>query len=380
MSAVSVRQVHTARDLTKFIDFQYRLFRNDPAFVPPLRMEVRELLNPKINPWFAHARCGLFLAEQGGRVVGRISAQVDDLVQTHMGEGTGQWGFFDIEDDPDIASALFDAAEGWLRAQGMTRALGPFSLSIWDEPGLLIEGFDQPPRVMMGHGMAYYAKHVEARGFVKAKDLLTYELSIDIKFPPAVRRVIQGGEKNERLVVRDTIMKDYDAESARILDMLNDAWSTNWGFTPLTPAESLYAGKKMKKVVHGDLVRVAELDGLPVAFMFTLPDLNEVIKPFGGRLFPFNFIKLLRAIKKPRTQAIRVPLMGVRKEYQGTRNASLLAFMMIETTRRIASEKYGAKFAEIGWILEDNAPMRSIAEAIDSRVNHRYRIYERPLD
>ena len=379
MSGFTVREVASARDLTRFIDLPYRLFRNDPAFVPPLRIEVRELLNPKKNPWFEHARCALFLAERDGRVVGRVSAQVDDLVQTHMGAGTGQWGFFDLEDDPQVATALFDAAEGWLRAQGMTRALGPFSLSIWDEPGLLIEGFEQDPMVMMGHHLAYYAKHVEARGFVKAKDLLTYELPIDIKFPPVVRRVIEGGERNKRLVVRDTDMSKYDEESARILDMLNDAWRDNWGFTPLTPAESLYAGKKMKKVIRPDLVRVAELDGNPVAFMFTLPNLNEMIKGFGGRLFPFNFISLLRNIARPRTHSIRVPLMGVRKEYQGTRNASLLAFMMIETTRRIAFEKYSSKRAEIGWILEDNGPMRAIAEAIDSRINHRYRIYERAL-
>ena len=379
MSAVTVREVANKRDLARFIDLPYLLYKGDINFVPPLRMEVAELLNPAKNPWYEHARSALFIAERDGRVVGRISAQVDQLVLEHMGAGTGQWGFLDLENDPAIGTALFDAAEGWLRAQGMTRSLGPFSLSIWDEPGLLIEGFYQPPTVMMGHAPPHTRAHVEARGYVKAKDLLTYELSIDIVFPRAVRRVIEGGEKNPRLLVRDTVMKDYDAESARILDMLNDAWSGNWGFTPLTPAESLYAGKKMKKVVNGDLVRVAELDGVPVAFMFTLPDLNEVTKGFGGKLFPFNFIKLLAAIRKPRPYSIRVPLMGVRKEFQGTRNASLLAFMMIETTRRIASTKYGAKRAEIGWILEDNLPMRSIAEAIDSRVNKRYRIYERVL-
>jgi len=379
LTALTVREALTSRDRAAFIDFGYRIYADDPNAAPPLRRDVEELLNPKKNPWFEHARCALFIAERGGEVVGRISAQVDDLVQTHMGAGTGQWGFFDLIDDPAVATALFDAAEGWLKAMGMTRALGPFSLSIWDEPGLLIQGFDHPPTVMMGHHRAWYAKHVEARGYVKAKDLFTYDLAIDTPFPPAAQRVVKTGESSKRLVVRETRMDRFAEEAAIILEILNDAWSDNWGFTPLTPAESLYAGKKMKPVVQPDLVRIAEYDGEAIAFMFTLPNLNEVTAPFKGRLFPFNWIPLLRAVRRPRPRTMRVPLMGVRKKFQGTRVASLAAFMMIEYIRRASVQKYGATRGEIGWILEDNGPMRTIAEAIDSRVNKIYRIYERAI-
>lgn len=379
MNALTVRPVETARDLTRFIDFAYDIYRDDPNASPMLRRDAAELLNPKKNPWFEHARARFFLAERGGKVVGRISAQVDELVLQYMGAGTGQWGSFELIDDGEVATALFDAAEGWLREQGMTRSLGPFTLSIWDEPGLLIKGFDHPPTVMMGHHRDYYAKHVEARGYVKAKDLFTYELAIDAPFNNVIQRVIKTGLDNKRLIVRDTIMNEYAKESKFILEILNDAWAGNWGFTPLTPAESTYAGKKMRPVVYRDLVRVAELDGEPIAFMFTLPNLNEVTQKFNGRLFPFNFISLLRAVRNPRPRSVRVPLMGVLKKYQGTRTASLAAFMMIENIRATASTKYGAKRAEIGWILEDNTPMRGIAEAIESRINRVYRIYERAL-
>lgn len=379
MNNVSVCPVETARDLTRFIDFAYDVYKDDPNAAPMLRRDAIELLDPKKNPWFEHARARFFLAKRDGKVVGRISAQVDQLVLKHMGAGTGQWGSFELIDDAEVATALFDAAEGWLREQGMTRALGPFTLSIWDEPGMLIQGFDHPPTVMMGHHRDYYAKHVEARGYVKAKDLYTYELALAAPFPKVIQRVIKTGLGNKRLIVRDTIMSEYAKESKFILEILNDAWSGNWGFTPLTSAESIYAGKKMRPVVYHDLVRVAELDGEPIAFMFTLPNLNEVTAKFKGRLFPFNFIPLLRAIWNPRPQSVRVPLMGVLKKYQGTRMASLAAFMMIENIRNTASTKYGAKRAEIGWILEDNAPMRGIAEAIESRMNKIYRIYERAL-
>jgi hypothetical protein len=379
LSGIRVRPVETRADQKRFIDFGYRVFAGDPNAALPLRREVAELLDPARNPWFGHARCRLFLAERDGRVVGRISAQVDDLVQTHMGQGTGQFGFFACEDDPSVSAALFDAAEDWLRAQGMTRSLGPFSLSIWDEPGLLIEGFDHPPTVMMGHARPWWRAHVEARGYQKIKDLLTYDLKIDTPFPPAAQRVVRTGESHKRLVVRETRLADYDREAAIILDILNDAWAGNWGFTPLTPAEVLYAGRKLKPIVRPDLVRIAEYDGEPIAFMFTLPDLNEVTAKWDGRLFPFNWIKLLWALRRPRPRTMRVPLMGVLRKHQGTRVASLAAFMMIEYIRRASVRTYGASRGEIGWILEDNGPMRTIAEAIESRVNKVYRIYERPL-
>ena len=335
----TVRRVVAKADRNRFVDFAWEVYKDDPAWVPPLKDEVHGLLNPKKNPWFEHARAELWLAERDGRVVGRISAQVDDLVQTHMGEGTGQWGMFEALDG-EAAAALIAAAEEWLRGQGMTRALGPISLSIWDEPGLEIEGFAEPPTVMMGHHRPEYRGWIEAAGYAKAKDLLTYEVDITNWSDPLTDRLVAAGERNSRIRIR-TVDKSRFAEEARIiLNLLNDAWSNNWGYVPLTEAEIAYAGKKLKPIIYEDLVRIAELDGEPVAFMLTLPDINELIADLDGRLFPFGWAKLLWRLRKPRTRRVRVPLMGVAKKLHGSRLASQLAFMLIEFTRRARGGRF----------------------------------------
>ena len=375
---VAIRRVETAADRRRFVDFAWNVYKDDPAWVPPLKDEVHGLLNPKKNPWFEHARAELWLAERDERVVGRISAQVDDLVLEHMGAGTGQWGFLDAL-DAEAARALIATAEQWLRDQGMTRALGPFSLSVWDEPGLEIEGFEQPPTVMMGHHRPDYAGWIEHAGYAKAKDLLTYEVDIAKWWNEAISRLIAAGERNPRIRIRQVDKSRFDAEARLILGLLNDAWSDNWGFVPLTESEIAYAGKKLKPIIYEDLVRIAEYDGQPVAFMITLPDINELIGDLDGRLFPFGWAKLLWRLRKPRTKRARVPLMGVAKRLHNTRLASQLAFMLIEFTRRPAVDTYGIQVGEFGWILEDNKGMLSIAELPGARVNHRYRIFEKAL-
>jgi len=374
----SIRPVVSKADRKQFVDFAWEVYANDPAWIPPLKDEVHGLLDPKKNPWFEHARAQLWLAERGGKVVGRISAQVDELVLEHMGAGTGQWGFLDALDG-GTAAALIDTAEDWLRAQGMTRALGPFALGVWDEPGLEIEGNDQPPTVMMGHHLPGYAAWIEAAGYAKAKDLVTYELDITSWNDPLIDRLIAAGERNPRIRIRMVDKSRFNEEARLILNILNDAWSNNWGYIPLTEAEIAYAGKKLKPIIYNELVRVAEYDGKPVAFMLTIPDINELTADLNGELFPFNWIKLLWRLRKPRTRRLRVPLMGVAKELHGTRIASQLAFMMIEFTRRDAVTKFGATHGEFGWILEDNKGMLSIAQLPGAHINHRFRIYEKAL-
>jgi hypothetical protein len=375
---VLVRPVASAADRRAFVDLAWQVYKDDPAWVPPLKSEVHGLLNPRKNPWFGHARAQLWLAERDGRPVGRISAQVDDLVQTHMGAGTGQWGMFEALDE-QAAAALIATAEEWLREQRMTRSLGPVSLSIWDEPGLEIEGFDEPPTAMMGHHRPEYRGWVEAAGYSKAKDLLTYEVGIADWSDPLADRLVAAGEKSPRIRIRTVDKKRFDSEARIILNLLNDAWSANWGFVPLTEAEIAYAGKKLKPIIFEDLVRIAELDGEPVAFMLTIPDINELTADLNGELFPFNFIKLLWRLRKPRTRRLRVPLMGVAKSLHGSRLATQLAFMMIEFTRRDAVSKFGATHGEFGWILEDNKGMLSIAQLPGAALNHRFRIYEKAL-
>ncbi|MEO7409943.1 MAG: N-acetyltransferase [Sphingomicrobium sp.] len=378
MSDLQIRPVLTSRDRKAFVDFAWTVYRDDPAWVPPLKSEVHALLDPKQNPWFGHGRAALLLAEHGGRAVGRISAQIDDLVQVHMEPGLGQWGLFEALDG-ESAAALIAHAEQWLRDAGMTRALGPISISIWDEPGLLIDGFDQPPMVMMGHHRPAYRAWIESAGYTKAKDLYTYELDIRLDMVPLIDRLIKAGEKNPRIRIREVDKSKFDFEAAIILGLLNDAWSNNWGYVPLTEAEIAYAGKKLKPIIYEDLVRIAEVDGQPAAFMITIPDINELIADLDGRLFPFGWAKLLWRLRNPRTRRVRVPLMGVASKYQGTRLSAQLAFMLIEFTRRVCVEKYGVHTGEFGWVLEDNQGMMSIAQLPGANINHTYRIYEKAL-
>ncbi|MDG2005491.1 MAG: N-acetyltransferase [Novosphingobium sp.] len=384
MSELTVAPVTTKRERKAFVDLAYRLNADDPNWIPPLRSDVAELLDETKNPFFEHAVAQLFLARKGGRITGRISAHIDWLCHTMppeqgMGPGTGNWGMFEAEDE-ESAAALIAAAEHWLRDQGMTKVLAPISLSIWDEPGLLVKGHDHEPTTMMGHHNPSYQGWIEAQpGYEEAKRLLTLDLAVGDGFPPLVNRIVASGEKNDRIRIRMGDKSRAAEEAAIIFDILNDAWSENWGFVPVTEGEIAYIAKKMNPLIRSDLVRIAEYDGEPVAFMLTFPDLNSVIKPFKGKLFPFNWIKLLTWLRHPAGPRMRVPLMGVRKQMQSSRLASQLAFMMIEFIRRAGVGRYGAQTAEVGWILEDNPRMIAVAEAIGSKINREYSIYEKQL-
>ena len=380
---LSIRPVAGKADRKRFVDIAFRLNRSDPNCVPPLRAEALELITPGKNPFYEHAEQQLFIAERGGLPVGRISAHIDHLwlaMPAEQGGGPeiGNWGLLEAVDQ-DTATALIAKAEEWLRAKGMTSAMAPISCSIWEEPGLLVQGHDHPPTVMMGHANPAYQSWIEPLGYQGVKDLLTYDLDITQGFPPLVQRIVASGERNPRIHIRKVDKTRFEEEARLILSLLNDAWSDNWGFVPITPSEIEYTGRKLKPIIFEDLVRVAEVDGEPVAFMLTLPDLNELIADLDGRLFPFGFAKLLWRLRKPQVRTMRVPLMGVARKLQATRLASQLAFMMIEYIRRDAVANFGATRGEIGWILEDNQGMRSIAETIDSKVNKVYRIYSKDL-
>jgi len=378
-----ITPVHSKADRTAFVDLPFRLYAGDAAWVPPLKDEVHGLITPGSNPWFEHGEAQLFVARAQGRVTGRISAHIDRLALAQpaaqgMGPGTGNWGMLEAE-DAATAEALIAVAEDWLRGQGMTRVLAPLSISIWDEPGLLVKGFDHAPTVMMGHNSPAYEAWITGAGYRGVKDLLTYEIPITVEFPPLVQRIVQSGERNSRIVIRRVDKSRFAEEAALILGILNDAWSGNWGFVPITDSEIDYIGRKLKPIVFEDLIRVAEVDGEPVAFMITLPDINEKLAGYAGSLFPFNWAKLLWWLRAPKVRTMRVPLMGVVQKLQGTRMASQLAFMLVEFIRRDAISKYGATRGEFGWVLEDNGPMRSVGEAINGEINKVYRIYEKSL-
>lgn len=371
------------RDRARFVDLGRRFAADTPNSVPQLRGEQLELLDPARNPFFLHAQVQLFVAVQDGRDVGRISAHIDELaldvpLEQGFGPGTGLFGYFDADSEA-IAHALLRRAAEWLRDRDMIRMLGPISLSIWEEPGLLVKGQDHAPMLMMGHHPAQYHGWIEAEGFRSVKTLLTYDLDITEPWAPLVQRIVQSGRRNQRIVMRRVSKDDWPSEVRIVLTILNDAWSGNWGFVPFTDAEIDYAAKKMKPIIFEELNRIVELDGRPIAFMMVLPDINHMLAKIRGRLFPFGWFRLLRWLRKPEGAGVRVPLMGVLREHHSSRLASQVAFMMIDDIRDSAVRDFGSTRGEIGWILDDNKGMIAIADMLRTTVNREYRIFERAL-
>lgn len=380
---IVVRPVRSRSDRRAFLQVQSALRSGDPHWVRPLDSEAAELIDPAKNPFFDHATVDLFVAWDGRHPVGRISAHTDDLALAQppaqgFGRGTGFFGLFEAESQ-GVANALLSRAQAHLRERGLDRVLGPVSLSVWEEPGLLTRGHDHSPTVMMGHDPAHYQRWIEEAGFRPVKQLLTYDLDITQPFSPLISRVIESGRRNERIRTRMVDKSRFDEEAATILAILNDAWSDNWGFVPITDREIAVFGRKIKPLVFEELIRIAEYDGEPVAFMMTLPDLNEAVKPLNGSLLPFGWARLLYWLRNPRPRTMRVPLMGVVKRLQSSRLASQLSSMLFEEIRAASVAEFGATRGEIGWVLDDNRGMIAIAEAIESRVNREYTIYEKAL-
>lgn len=380
---ITVRPVTGKAELKTFVDIAYRLNTDTPHWVPPLRSDVFELLNHDKNPFYEHATVQLMIAWRGDEPVGRISAHFDHLAleqpaEQGMGPGTGNWGMMDAADE-SVMHALIAAAEDWLRDQNMTRVIAPMSLSVWDEPGLLTKGHDHAPMVMMGHHKADYEGWIERAGYGEVKKLLTYDVPIEDGFPRLINRIVASGERNERIDIRPVDMSKFDEEATLILSILNEAWSKNWGFVPITDREVQYIKGKLKPVIYPPVNLIAYYDGEPAAFMLCLPDVNEALIDMKGSLLPFGWAKLLWRLKRKNWGGGRVPLMGVLPEHQNSRLASQLAFMMIETIRSWGVETMGAKRAEVGWILDDNQGMVAIADAIEGTINRQYSVYEKSL-
>ena len=375
-SAIAIVPVAGRAELDRFIRLPMRLNAGDPHYIAPLLMERREALSPKTNPFFHHADVQFWLAVRDGRDVGRISAQIDHLAP--QGEGkTGHFGMIAAEDDPAVFETLFGAAEAWLRERGCDRVLGPLNLSINEEVGLLVEGFDSPPMVMMPHDQPYVGGRIEEQGYARAKDLYAYRCSVTTDLPePVLRRVRRGLPPGVTLRTLD--MKRYDAEVRALTEILNDAWSDNWGFTPTTEAETAQLAKSLKPVIDPRMTLFADIDGEPAGFLIFLPNLNEAIADLNGRLLPFGWLKLLWRLKVRGLKTVRVPLMGVRKKFAATRRGQLMPFLMMDTVT-LAARKLGVEWGELSWVLEDNLAMNRISEAIGSPIYKTFRIYEKAL-
>lgn len=371
--------VNSRAGLDKFIKLPWSIYRDDPNWVAPLLIERRGHLNRKANPFFQIANVRLWLALRDGRPVGRISSQVNTASLQRHQDATGHFGMLEAEDDPAIFAALFRAAENWLKAASMKRIQGPFSLSINDESGLLVDGFDTPPSVMMGHAKPYYGERVEALGYVKAKDLIAYDFEMaNQPISESGRAMVARLERDPAITIRELRKSRFAEELRIVLEIFNDAWSENWGFVPLSDAEIDHLGKEMKPLIRKELVCIVEVDGRPAAFGVSLPNLNEAIADLNGELLPFGWAKLLFRLKAGRIRSARLPLMGVRREFQGGPLGAALAFAVIDRLHR-NHVKRGFRRAELSWILEDNVAMRKMIEARGATPYKTYRVYQKDL-
>ena len=374
--AVTVTPVAGRRDRETFIRLAGQVFGDDPAWVEPLWLERRRFLSPKHNPFFEHAEVALWLARRDGRPVGRISAQIDRLAPEADGQKVGYFGMLAAEEDAAVLAALFEAAEEWLAARGVGVVRGPFDLSINQTTGLLVDGFDTPPALLMGHNPPWLGPAVEARGYAKAMDLVAYRMDARGGLEDGPRRLAE--RRSGDLTIRSIDMRRYRDEVRAITEIFNDAWAGNWGFTPMTAAETEALADEMKPILDPELVKIAEVHGEPVAFIVLLPNINEAIADLGGRLLPFGWAKLLWRVKTGRIRTARVPLMGVRQAHAHTLLGKTLPIKLIYAleSRCVARE---IEELELGWLLEDNRAVRRVVEGVGGWLAKTYRVYEKRL-
>jgi len=376
ISDTITRRVANRRDRRAFLRMPWSIYQDDPHWVPPLLAEVRTRLNPRKNPYFEHAEAAMFLAEREGKIVGRISAQICQLAQVHQGAGTGHFGFFECEDRVETATALFDIAAKWLADAGMDRMVGPFNLSINEEAGLLIDGFHRPPYIFMSHNPAYYDALFVACGMAKETDVYAYHLDISKPYPQRLERILKAAKRNTQINLRNVDRQNLEAELGLLLELFNDSWSENWGHIPMTQGEVNDLAMLIRRLFSTDAVVLAEIDGKVVGFIVVIPNLNEFTADLNGKLFPWGWLRMLYRIKRTPCGSVRVPLMGVSREYQSTRTGAAIALTMIDRCRT-ASINNGATLCEMSWILESNRSMRSILDASGSTLDKTYRLYSR---
>ena len=376
MTEPTIRPVSGRADLKRFIEFPYRLRRDDPQWVPPLRFERRAFLDRSKNPWFEHAEAELFLCEREGEVIGRITAHIDHRWDEFQGGADGMFGFFDSVEDPFVVAALLDAAKGWLAERGRQRMLGPMDFTMNDECGILIEGYDEPSMILEPWHPPYYSRLLSEQGLTKRIDLLMWELWFGkLKEGTELHPLIHAAaakSREEGVVLRGMRKRDMTAEVARFMDVYNEAWGDNWGFVPITQAEVAFQAKNLKPVLDEDWAMIAEKDGEVVGAALTLPDVEQALAKMNGRLLPVGWWHFVR--RKRYIDRLRVFALGVKHDYQHLGVAAALYERHVQTAATV-----GPRGGHMGWILETNDPMNRAMEGMGGRVVQRYRIYEAPL-
>jgi len=373
---VTVRPVETSRELDAFIKLPFRLYQGERNWVPPLISDRRRFFDRSKNPFFEHGEAEYYLAWRGDRIVGRITAQVDRNLHAFQDNRWGQFGFFDCEEDQEAATALVDAAEAWVKARGCDRLVGPFDFTTNDECGVLVEGFERLPVVLMNWTHRYYPRLLEGAGLVKAMDTLMWSLDVvdRDRVHPAIWEMAEKVQTEHGITCRPMRKHDLQAEVERFLEVYNEAWQRNWGFVPLSPAEVRHYAKQLRPLLDENWAMVAETaDGRVAGAALSLPDYNQVLKRMNGRLLPIGWAKFLFYRRK--IDRVRVFALGVKKEFQHTGVAARFYQMHYDSAERTPQ-----KVGETGWILETNKPMNRAMEGMGGQIVSRYRIFERVFE
>jgi hypothetical protein len=374
VSIVAVADRKTVKD---WLAVPFSVFAGDPAWVAPLTFMERRRISPKHAPFFTFGEAKLFLAYRGGRPVGRISAQINRRHLERYRDDCGHFGFFDCEDDRDAAQALVDAAADWLRSAGMARMVGPQNFSLNEECGCLVSGFDTPPAVLMTHARRWTGPLLEAAGLTKAMDLYVYRLERG-KVPKDIAALAQLARQSAGVSTRQFDMKRYADEVRTVIDIFNDAWSENWGFVPFSAAEIDALLAEMRPLFRGHYGRFVLVNNEPVGIIVGLPNINEVIAPFHGRLLPFNWLKLWWVLRGESIPTARVPLMGIKKAYQGTPVGGLLLMLLMDEFNA-QMKHHNLDWAEFSWVLESNTRVAAMAERGFGPPVKTYRLYGKAL-
>lgn len=375
--SVEIRQHLPGRDNADFIRAGHEIFRSDPTWVAPLHFDLNARLSPDKNPFFKRGEAVLFTAWRDKQLVGRCSAQIDhEHLRVHK-DGSGFFGFFDTFDDLEVARTLLDSAAAWLRPRSVSRMMGPFSLYANEEVGILVEGFEYPPMMMMSHSRPYQGALCEAAGLVKEKDILAWRFS-DPELPPRAVRAWEEVKKMPEVTLRSVDLKHMDRETDILQQIYNDAWSGKWAFVPALPDEVKKMAEDLKLIVDPDIAFIAEVNGEPAGMCIMLPNLNEAIADLDGKLLPFGFAKAIYRLKVKHPVSTRLMMLGIREAYRKQRRyGGLSAAMYVESARRGFAKGY--KWAELSWTREDDAPINLGIKMMGARVYKRYRVYNKSV-
>ncbi len=360
-----------------FLDVVDVIYASDPNYVRPLDMEITDKLDTKKNPFFEHAEGTAWVAYRDGRPVGRITAQIDHEHLKRYQDDAGFFGYFDTIDDADVAKALLEEAAKWLRARSMKTIRGPYSLSINEELGVLIDGFGDPPVIMMPHHLPYQSKRIEDAGFAKLKDFYAWKYEVG-SVPPRAQKAHDDIAGMSEISTRQLNPKDVANELNIIMDIFNDAWSDNWGFVPATPKELEKAAQDLKLILMPEITRIVSIDGEPAAVALGLPNLNEITRDFRGKLGPVQLAKLLYRLKIKGPESGRLYILGIKKKWRSVRKyAGLSAYLYVQMNR--SAHLLGMKRGELSWTVEDNAPINVAIKLMGGKIYKTYRVYERTL-